>query len=60
MIINENSLMTFGKYKGTPVKDVPARYLLWLHEKRIWTRDLRIYIEDHLEQLQEQAYNMHQ
>jgi hypothetical protein len=23
--------MPFGKYKGTPMKDVPASYLDWLH-----------------------------
>ncbi len=27
------SLMPFGKYKGSPMQDVPASYLNWLKEK---------------------------
>lgn len=25
--------MPFGQYQGTPMQDVPPRYLLWLHEQ---------------------------
>ena len=28
--MNDLSPMPFGKYKGTPMQDVPANYLLWL------------------------------
>lgn len=24
--------MPFGKYKGTPIADIPDSYLIWLHE----------------------------
>lgn len=30
----DNDLMPFGKFKGTPLQDVPADYLLWLWSKR--------------------------
>jgi len=30
--MNDNSLMPFGEHKGTPLKDVPAKYLMWLYE----------------------------
>lgn len=29
-------VMTFGKYKGLPVSQVPARYLLWAHRTVKW------------------------
>jgi hypothetical protein len=47
--------MPFGKYAGIPMISVPADYLLWLYDKRKFTRDLRIYIEDHLDVLKMQA-----
>lgn len=28
--LNDLSPMPFGKYKGTPMQDVPASYLCWL------------------------------
>jgi uncharacterized protein (DUF3820 family) len=28
--LEDLSLMPFGKYKGTPMQDVPASYLHWL------------------------------
>lgn len=27
----DDSPMPFGKFKGKPLKDVPASYLIWLH-----------------------------
>lgn len=33
MILSDNDLMPFGKYKGVGMKDVPADYLLELKEK---------------------------
>ena len=32
--LQDTDLMPFGKYKGTPMQDVPASYLHWL-----WTND---------------------
>lgn len=29
-VLKDEDLMTFGKYKGTPMQDVPASYLHWL------------------------------
>lgn len=28
--------ITFGKYNGTKMKDVPASYLLWLWDNGLW------------------------
>lgn len=34
--MNDEDEITFGKYSGTKIKDVPACYLLWLWENGIW------------------------
>ena len=31
MTLTDQSLMPFGKFKGTKMANVPADYLLWLH-----------------------------
>lgn len=49
--MNENTLMPYGKYKGIPLKDVPAKYLLKQYTYD-WLRDpLKKWIEDNQEQL---------
>lgn len=32
MIYTDETLMPFGKHRGTPLKDVPASYLLWIND----------------------------
>lgn len=54
-MITDESLMTFGKYKGTKMEDVPAKYLIWLHENATVGKDLRIYLDDNLDVLRKQA-----
>jgi hypothetical protein len=55
--LNDLSPMPFGKYKGQPMQDVPARYLHWLwtngkeHDKQCPVAD---YIRRNLSALQEE------
>lgn len=52
--LRDTDPMPFGKYKGTPMQDVPASYLHWL-----WSQDdfrqkggsVCDYIESHIEAL---------
>jgi hypothetical protein len=52
--------MTFGKYRGTPIGEVPASYLLWLWDNGMWDdhvrgadRDpVRLYIIKHFSALE--------
>ncbi len=51
--LTDDSLMPFGKFKGTPMVDVPAWYLLYLHENKQnstseTSRKVHAYIEDNL------------
>ncbi len=53
--MDDSSPMPFGIYKGRALREVPAGYLLFLHEqgKRYW--GLTNFIEHNLEKIKEQA-----
>lgn len=58
LILEDDSRMPFGKYKGTQMANVPASYLLWLWEKQGSTKPfgeasqaVQRYILDNLEAL---------
>lgn len=53
--MDDNSLMTFGKYKGVKIANVPASYLIYIYENGRLYGDLKEYIEDNLEVLKEEV-----
>lgn len=58
-IFDDDTPMPFGKHKGKALRDVPARYLLWLEGtlRRDDWKDLQAYIKDNYEALKLQAKN---
>lgn len=54
--LNDKSLMPFGKYSGTPMANVPADYLLWMHRtiKNIPVK-VKDYITENLEVLEKEV-----
>lgn len=50
--MEDTDLMPFGKYKGKQMQDVPADYLIWLHENNKCTPQVKKYIEDNLDVLE--------
>lgn len=50
--MNDNDLMTFGIHKGKEMQDVPADYLLWIYREGKLTDELKKYIEDNLQVLE--------
>lgn len=54
-IMTDTSPMPFGKYKGKEMVNVPADYLIYLHDQGNLYGDLLQYIEDNLEVLKQQA-----
>jgi uncharacterized protein (DUF3820 family) len=49
MTYTDSTPMPYGKYKGTPLIDVPAEHLIWLHtETKMRDEDLKFYIEDNM------------
>lgn len=53
MSFNDETPMPFGRYKGKPLKDVPASYLLWWNDEctRDQWRDLQEYIKKNIDAL---------
>ncbi len=53
--MNDESIMPFGKYKGTRMIDVPAGYLMWFHLNVAETsvnEPVHSYIKDNLDVIQ--------
>lgn len=46
--LTDDSPMPFGKYKGTRMEDVPANYLLWLHNQNCQHVEVAQYIRENL------------
>lgn len=55
-LLNENSIMPYGKYEGKQLKDVPADYLLWLYYNDRASKEIEEYVERNLEALKEEAF----
>jgi uncharacterized protein (DUF3820 family) len=51
--------MPFGKHKGKILDDVPADYLLWLHENSTnLNGSLKDYIDDNLDSIKSEAADL--
>ena len=51
----DHTPMPFGKYVGKAMVNVPAVYLLWLHNKGCDHQGVKNYINDNLDALQKEA-----
>ncbi len=49
--LTDKSLIYFGKYKGTALANIPADYLLYLYDNCKTDANLRAYIKDNLDVL---------
>jgi len=54
-IPTDETEITFGKYKGTKLANVPASYLLWLYDNNKCGYELKTYIRNNHEQLEKEA-----
>lgn len=50
--MNDNSIMPFGKYKGSKLANIPADYLIYIFDKGIARGDLKNYIVENMDVLQ--------
>lgn len=55
-LLNENSVMSYGKYEGKQLKDVPADYLLWLYYNDRASKEIEEYVERNIEALEKKAF----
>jgi uncharacterized protein (DUF3820 family) len=47
--MTDESLMTFGKYKGIAMANVPSEYLLWIYNQDYCYGDVKQYIKENLD-----------
>jgi uncharacterized protein (DUF3820 family) len=45
-IMDDNSLMPWGKYKGTSLVNVPASYLVWIYKNDKCSGEVKEYIKE--------------
>lgn len=57
--MEDSDIMPFGKYKGTRMIDVPAKYLLYIYEQGWCSGKVLDYITSNLEVLTKQAEEEH-
>jgi len=54
-LLNHNSIMPFGRYRGRKMSEVSPVYLLWLHDNGCKHPAVKQYCEMHVNQLRQQA-----
>ena len=47
--MTDDSIMPFGKHKGEKLANVPAAYMLWLHENGNTFGGLKTYLQENEE-----------
>lgn len=53
--LHDKSPMPFGKYQGTAMANVSAKYLLWLHDQGCQHQKVMQYILQNFQLLQKEA-----
>ena len=43
--MDDNTIITFGKYRGSKLSNIPSSYLLWLYNEGKCYGELKEYIE---------------
>lgn len=53
--VTDETIMWFGKYKGSRLADVPASYLMWCYDQNVQQDKLGMYIKRQLRSLRREA-----
>lgn len=53
--LTDQSIMSFGKYKGHKLANVPAEYLIFIYNEYVLQAPLKKYIADNLKGLQQEV-----
>ena len=55
MVIDDNSLMPWGKYAGYKMADIPPDYLIWLFENHKVKGHIYMYIQENMDTLKQEV-----
>lgn len=55
--LTDESIMPFGKHKGTKLANVPADYLLFCYQNYKLIAPLKKYIEDNMDSIKQEIRN---
>ncbi len=58
--LTDKSPMPYGKHKGKQLANVPADYLLWLYKNNKCNAQVKAYVIDNLEVINEQTKRIRQ
>jgi uncharacterized protein (DUF3820 family) len=53
--LGDDDSMPSGRYKGTLMKDVPAKYLMYIYENDMCSDRVKEYIESNLDVIKQQV-----
>jgi uncharacterized protein (DUF3820 family) len=53
-MLTDQSIMPYGVHKGKKMEDVPAKYLIWLHDNDKCSSEVKAYIVDCMDILKKQ------
>lgn len=56
--LTDESIMPFGKHKGTKLANVPADYLLFCYQTYKLSAPLKKYIEDNMDSIKQEIRNL--
>ena len=54
--VTHDTPISFGRYKGKKLKDIPAKYLLWLLQKDFLTGQMKQYLKKNAEIIKREQY----
>ena len=55
--LQDHSPMPYGKHIGTKMANIPAHYLIWLHENKKCSGVVKEYIEENIDVLKNEVAN---
>lgn len=50
-MMDDNSIMPYGKHRGEKLANVPAAYLIWMYDNKKLSPELKKYCEENIEVL---------
>ena len=50
-MLDDNSLMPWGKHKGEKMANIPAQYLLWCYKNDKCCNEVKQYVENNMDEL---------